>query len=152
MCKIDLQDAYFLVPIAKQHKKYLRFEFNGSIYEYNCMPFGLNVAPFVFTKLMKPIITALRARGFRSVIYLDDILLLGRTYNEAHINTVSTLRLFISLGFVPNYKKSVLIPVQKIQYLGFVYDSTDMTISIPQGKIKNILNLSKILGYKKVLH
>lgn len=85
MCTIDIKDAYFLIPISEKHRKYLRFYFEGQIYEYNCMPFGLNVAPWLFTKLMKPIMTRLTEMGFISVIYLDDILLFGNTYRECYV-------------------------------------------------------------------
>ena len=37
------------------------------------MPFGLNVAPRVFTKLLKPVVAWLRGQGIRLIIYLDDI-------------------------------------------------------------------------------
>lgn len=45
MASIDLQDAYFLIPIYKSHKKYLRFSLNGNLYEFSCLPFRLNAAP-----------------------------------------------------------------------------------------------------------
>lgn len=35
------------------------------------MPFGLGPAPGVFTKLLKPIVSFLRQRGVRLVIYID---------------------------------------------------------------------------------
>ncbi|XP_045497532.1 uncharacterized protein LOC123695669 [Colias croceus] len=60
MATIDLKDAYFLVPVNKMHRKYLRFEYDGVLYEFNCLPFGLCTAPFVFTKLLKPIFEFLR--------------------------------------------------------------------------------------------
>nr|CAH7731620.1 unnamed protein product [Callosobruchus chinensis] len=62
MCKVDLKDAYLMVPVHKQDKKYLRFYFNSILYEYNCLCFGLNCAPMVFTKLLKPIISFLRKK------------------------------------------------------------------------------------------
>lgn len=134
MCTIDLKDAYFLLSIHKEHRKFLRFEFDGNIYEYNCMPFGLNIAPFVFTKLMKPVISCLRERGFLSVIYLDDILLFGTTHAECLDNVRATVHLLTSLGFLPNYEKSNLVPTQIIEYLGFIYNSVDMSVSTPSGK------------------
>lgn len=74
MAKIDLKEAYFLVPVHERHRKYLRFSFNNNIYEYNCLCFGINVAPMIFTKLLKPVVHYLREKGFLSVIYLDDFL------------------------------------------------------------------------------
>ena len=58
--KIDLKDAYFVVPIWENHKKYLRFLWKDSLLEFACLPFGLAVAPRVFTKIMKPVVALLR--------------------------------------------------------------------------------------------
>ena len=41
MASVDLTDAYYSIPIAKAHRKYLRFQFKGQLYEYTCMPNGL---------------------------------------------------------------------------------------------------------------
>lgn len=79
---IHLKDAYHLIPVAQSHRKLLRFIFNGVRYEYTCLPFGLNTAPYVFTKIMKPVVAYLRKRGFTSVIYIDDILLIGNTFDQ----------------------------------------------------------------------
>ena len=40
--ELDLQDAYFMVPIHEQHKKYLRLQFQNKIYEFQYLPFGLS--------------------------------------------------------------------------------------------------------------
>ncbi|KZR97134.1 Uncharacterized protein APZ42_008163, partial [Daphnia magna] len=53
LVKLDLQDAYFLVPVVKEHQKFLKFFWKGIIYQYGCLPFGLSSAPRVFTKVMK---------------------------------------------------------------------------------------------------
>lgn len=45
MCSLDLKDAYYSVAIAKEHRKYLRFIWNGQIFEFTCLPFGLSSAP-----------------------------------------------------------------------------------------------------------
>lgn len=57
---IDLKDAYFSIPI---HQKYLRFKFSNKIYEFNVLPFGLSTAPYVFTKIMRPVLAQLRKEG-----------------------------------------------------------------------------------------
>lgn len=36
MGTIDLKDAYFLIVINKSDRKYLRFTFQGKIYEFTC--------------------------------------------------------------------------------------------------------------------
>ena len=50
MATIDLKDAYFAVLISEPDRKYLRFRWRGKVYQFNCLPFGLSCAPWVFTK------------------------------------------------------------------------------------------------------
>ena len=50
--KIDLHDAYFHVPIHPSSRKYLRFAFENKVYQFQVLPFGLNTAPQVFTRLL----------------------------------------------------------------------------------------------------
>lgn len=61
--KLDLRDAYFLLPIHPKYKRYLRFKFRDKIFDFNCIPFGLNIAPYIFTKLLKPVTKFLRSQG-----------------------------------------------------------------------------------------
>ncbi|XP_045767231.1 uncharacterized protein LOC123868713 [Maniola jurtina] len=141
MANIDLTEAYLLVPIIKAHRKYLRFEFDGSCYEFNAMPYGLSVAPRVFTKLMKEVMSFLRKMGYKSVIYLDDILCIGNTYVECQDNVNKTVYWLQCLGFVINYNKSNLIPRQVCRFLGFIYNTVDMTLSLPDEKRQSIMRL-----------
>ena len=67
-------DTYLLVPIARQHKKFLRL---GTIFEFICLPFGLCSAPKIFMKVLRPVMACLHFQGLRTVIYLDDILILA---------------------------------------------------------------------------
>lgn len=134
MASIDLKDSYFFIPVHKSHRKYLRFRYNDVIYEFNCLPFGLCTAPYVFTKLMKPILEFLRSRGMISVMYLDDILCIGRDYSECVDIVQHTKELLESLGFILNMEKSCLVPKTSCTFLGFVFDSEKMTLTLPKHK------------------
>ena len=41
MATIDLEDAYFSIPIDIRDRKYLRFLWNNTLYEFTCPPFWL---------------------------------------------------------------------------------------------------------------
>lgn len=143
MANIDLKEAYFLLPISIEHRKYLRFIFEGNCFEFNAMPYGLSAAPRVFTKLMKEVINYLRNKGQRSEIYLDDIFCIGDTYTECQTNVTKTIELLNCLGFVINYEKSNLEPRQICKFLGFIYNTINMSLSLPATKRITILGLVK---------
>lgn len=139
MATLDLKDAYFLVPIFPSHRKYLRFQFMGKLYGFNCLPFGLNCAPYVFTKLMKPVLSYLRNMGYLSVLYLDDFLLVGISKQDCTANINSTIKILQTLGFIINYNKSNLVPSHCVTYLGFIYNSLDLSVSLPTNKISKVI-------------
>ena len=141
MATIDLKDAYYTIPIHDSHRKFLRFFHKGRFFEFVCLPFGLTSAPFVFTKIMKPVAAFLRQKGFLSVFYLDDILLFGETETELLENIRFTIKLLESLGFVINWEKSRLSPSLRKKYLGFIFDSEEMTIGLPPDKIEKVLSI-----------
>ena len=72
MTSIDLKDAYWHVPIHKSFRKYLGFRLGRRKCQFRVLPFGLNIAPRVFTKLTKPILRELRLLGVGVLVYLDD--------------------------------------------------------------------------------
>ena len=69
LCKIDLQDAYQSIPVAKKARVYLRFLWKGKLYQFTCLPFGLASSPRIFTKCLKPLLVYLQALGVRLLVY-----------------------------------------------------------------------------------
>lgn len=142
MASIDLQDAYLLVPIAREDRKYLRFRFQGQLFQFRALPFGLASAPYIFTKILKPVVFSLREKGFFSVVYLDDFLLIAPSYRECSKNVSTTVDLLSSLGFIVNTQKSKLTPSRSCRFLGFVFDTIHFSISIPPDKREKLLQLT----------
>ena len=56
------------------------------------MPFGLNITPRIFTKVCKPILSELRRRGIKLVVYLDDWLVWGHSLEECFRATETVLQ------------------------------------------------------------
>jgi hypothetical protein len=74
--KIHLKDAYTVVPISVESRRYLSFKHEGVVYQYKPLPFGISVAPRIFFKLMRFALEPLRKQGIRLVYFLDDVCLL----------------------------------------------------------------------------
>ena len=149
MIVFDLQDAYLTVPIYKKHRKYLRFEFKGNTYEFLVLPFGLCTAPYVYTKISKPVLRKLRKLGFLVVGYIDDFLLIAQS-RAIYIEIFEIIRkIFCNLGFLINYKKSTLEPSKQVDFLGFTIDSESLVLKITQKRQTQLSGLLKSFIEKK---
>ena len=140
MIKIDMKDAYFSVGVNNQFKRFLCFNYKKMVYMFQCMAFGLGPAPRLWTKLLKPVVAFLRRIGMRIVIYLDDMLIMNQSSTHLLRDRDTVLWVLQQLGFLINWKKSILIPFQVGEFLGFILDSVQMTIHLPQTKINQIIS------------
>ncbi len=88
---------------------------------------------------MKPLVSLWRRQGLRLIIYLDDILLINSSPEglEGDVQFVcETLQWF---GFVINWEKSTIQPVQSLKFLGLVLNTLSLTLSVPDEKIKDLI-------------
>ena len=138
MATLDWKDAYYCVPIHKVHKKLLRFHFDNELYEFQALPNGLASGPRLFTKLTKPFFSHLRKKGLVNSPYIDDCLLLGDTLEDCINNVIETVKLSNDSGFLIHPEKSMLEPSQVIEYLGFILDSRNMTVSVNDRQARKI--------------
>ena len=134
MASIDLTEAYYSVPFENSLQNFVAFQFQGKFYRYACLPNGLTSAPKIFTKIMKSVLSTLRKLGYIVMNYLDDIFICGDTFAECRDAVLATVNLLFKLGFSIHPEKLQLIPVQKIEFLGFLIDSVKMKISLTKIK------------------
>ena len=135
--KLDLQDAFFVMPMSRDCYKYFQFSVKNAKYRFKCAAQGFKLSPFIFCKIVKPLVSYCRAQGIRCLIYIDDMILIGqhdqKCTDDAHIVS----RLFQECGFLINWDKSDLEPKQTQEVLGFVIDTTNMTAHLPDDKVRS---------------
>ena len=144
----DLKDAYFSILIHADHYKYLRFEWNSTLFEVICLPFGLSLALRVFTKVLKPFVESIRNKGIRLVIYLDDMAIISSSRELSSREAGIVVQILESLGFTINKEKSVLFPPLKIVFLGYVIDLVARTVSLPEEKLNKLKEQTLSLSRK----
>ena len=85
--KFDLKSGYHHVDICPEHVTYLGFSWEDkgvpSFYMFKQLPFGLSSAPYIFTKIMRPLVKKWRGEGKSIVVYLDDGIGFAPTFSEA---------------------------------------------------------------------
>ena len=83
------------------------------------------------------------------IVYLDDIIVFNQTREGMLRDRDSTLWLLQNLGFVINWKKSVLDPSHCMEYLGFVINSMEMNLSLPREKMNQLIQSCRDLIWEK---
>ena len=133
MASIDLEKAYWHVPMAPEARRFLQFRVGDCGFCFNVLPFGLSTAPYWFTRILKPLVASLCAEGIKLAVYLDDFFICAsRDLIVGHVSrTVSVLSL---AGFKISESKSVLSPVRSLTYLGVVISSDPLTTAVPSNK------------------
>ena len=74
MWYFDLTAGYHHVDVHEDFHKYLGFEWEGEYYQYAVLPFGLAIAPYVFTRITRELSKKWRKRGARMISYIDDFI------------------------------------------------------------------------------
>lgn len=141
MIVIDLSDAYLTMMMRGEDRRFLRFRADlpgykpGTIFQFRTLPFGWCEAPRTFCRAIRhSLLETLRSEGFRCSAWLDDIIIMAGTKEQALQARVRAITILHELGFSIS-GKSQLNPSQMVLYLGFVINSTEMEITLPQAKV-----------------
>ena len=122
MTSLDLQDAYFSIPIHPRFWRYTRFVWRKLTFEYKVVMFGLGPSARVFTKILRAAILFLRNEfGIEICGYIDDHLIQADLTELSYLHTEVAILTFHCLGFSVNFPKSVLTPTQRLPHLGFLW-------------------------------
>ena len=82
MESIDLKDAHYTIPVDQEQQKYLKFSFNGTLFQYICLPNRLTSAPRRFTNILKPVFAHLRNLGHLTEGTKTILAIMGITWSD----------------------------------------------------------------------
>ena len=150
MIRFDICSAYHFIDIRLPDTEYLAFAFIdekgvNQYYKFLVLPFGLGVAPFIYTKLTRPLIAKWRGEGKKMIMFLDDGFGTADTLSLAKDLSQHVKSDLLDSGFIPKVDKCLWIPVQELEWLGVILNSIDFTICIPQRRVvKTISTLREL--------
>ena len=115
---LDLAHGFNQIPMAAADMEKTAFRVGtGGLYEYTRMPFGLCNAPATFMRLMDRVFGD---QNFQTLlIYLDDILIFGRTFEETAERLDMVLTRLEQYNLKVKPEKCQLFH-QRLRYLGHV--------------------------------
>mmetsp|Transcript_56764 Transcript_56764/g.135506 ORF Transcript_56764/g.135506 Transcript_56764/m.135506 type:complete len:386 (-) Transcript_56764:577-1734(-) len=124
---VDLKSAYYHIEIHEDSRQFLGIEWEGCFYQFNACPFGLSVAPFLLTKILKVVTKYWRAHhGLNLVQFMDDTTGAASSAKQARTHVQFVIYHLERLGFVIQHSKThgESEPVPRLLALGTVVDFT----------------------------
>ena len=116
-------------------------------FQFSVLPFGLSSAPYLFTKLLKPLIKKWRLEAKGIVVYLDDGLGAAAGQINAKIANLQVQADLCRSGFLANDSKCVWEPTQTISWLGTVINTATSQIGATEKRIQSLQDdLNSILS------
>lgn len=131
---IDLNNAYFQIPISETSKMYTGFTFNGKSYIYNVLPQGLKTSVGSFSRAMDMILGH-EVREF-CVNYLDDLAIITTGSFDNHLEHLNiVLGKLKKAGMTCNLKKCEFF-CQEVKMLGYIISTQGLRTD--PDKVKSI--------------
>lgn len=112
---IDLKAGYWHIPVADEHKQKTAFLANGSLYEFNVLPFDVPNSPPTFQRFMKGVLTGLK----NVMVYLDNIICSDDTLLEHLVSLKWVLARLQEFNLKISHDKCEWIQPE-VKFLGFL--------------------------------
>ena len=121
---LDLMSGYWQVEMEPESREHTAFISHSGLFEFLVVPFGLTSAPSTFSRLMEYVLRNLTYKI--CLIYLDDILIYSRTFDEhlTNLRQVFDRLRHANLKLKPS---KCNFACQKVTYLGHVISSAGVS-------------------------
>jgi hypothetical protein len=144
-CALDLQSGYWQVPLkTEQDREKTAFLTKQGLFQFTVLPFGLCNAPRTFERLMENVLRNLQWE--RCLLYIDDILVFGRNFDETLHNFEEVLERLHGAKLKIKPSKCSLMQ-DHLEYLGHIVSKKG--ISPLKSKIDAVQNWPSLSSVPK---
>lgn len=136
LSKLDLKNAYRMVPVHPDDQPLLGIRWEGAVYLDAALPFGLRSAPKIFSAVADALTWVMQTEGIQHLLhYLDDFLFLGLPGSrQARAVLEKALEVCKSLG-VPVAPNKTEGPSTTLTFLGITIDTVTGELRLPEEKL-----------------
>ena len=150
LVKMDLSNAYRIVPVHPDDQPLLGICWQGSMYIDQALPFGLRSAPKIFSAIADFLAWVLHCEGVLLLIhYLDDFLIFGPPGTTIAATTRSLVERIFDRIHVPLAHHKTEGPTTSLTFLGILIDTGRFQLSLPSDKLARLQDLLRLWRSKK---
>ncbi|GBM04785.1 Transposon Ty3-G Gag-Pol polyprotein [Araneus ventricosus] len=131
----DLKSGYWQVEIRPEDREKTALTTGQGLWQFKVMPFGLCNAPATFERLMETVLRRLSSEA--CLVYLDDIIIVGRTFEEYLNNLRKVFQRLQKANLKLNLKKCRFFQ-KEVTYLGHVISAEG--VKTDPDKIKAVVD------------
>ncbi len=142
LVKLDLKDAYRILPIHPQDHHLPGIRWQDQIYIDRSLPFGLRSAPKIFSAFADMVAWCIHCQGVHFLMhYLDDFLILGAPGTQEAAVALDTVQYFLTTAGIPVANNKTEGPTTTLSFLGILIDSVRFELRLPADKLANLVAL-----------
>jgi hypothetical protein len=139
LVKLDLKDAYRIVPVHPADYHLLGIRWRGNTYVDRALPFGLRSAPKIFNAIADLIAWVLTCQGVKFQLhYLDDFLLLGSPNSQQGRELLTITEHSLTRLGIPIAEHKTEGPATTLTFLGILVDSEKFELRLPADKLARL--------------
>lgn len=134
----DMRSGYHMQHMHPDTRRFLCVRFQGVIYCFTKMCFGLASACKAYTTLMGEILRPLRSGQLgqeRLTTMIDDTQLAFSSKAQGKYRMRTMVLLYAALGFFLSLDKCSLLPKHQNKFLGLIVDAQHLTFIVPAEKV-----------------
>ena len=140
LATIDISRAYRNFRTCPADWPLLVIKHNHEYFIDSALPFGSKYSSYFMQNIAEFISRALKERGITTLIYLDDILIVGEDQADANRAYDITLSLLEELG-LPVAAHKLTPPCRRLVWLGIDIDLDNNVLSIPPDKLEQMRDI-----------
>ena len=144
---LDISQAFYHIEIHPEYYRYLGFSWNGKYYYWRCCPFGVAFGPWLWDRILTPVLDSLKKGGLNIMAFCDDILG-GKEKKPQADEDGLRLKAFLRLhGYICQESKcqGVGDALSSIPGLGMIVDLRAQKYLMTPKRQDQIVSMAKIL-------
>lgn len=146
----DISDAFHHVLLDPADSERLAFVVDGQLYYPLSLPFGLKLAPWALTKVLRPVLAHLRMRGFCLLGYMDDFASCATGTRPGSKAAATSARrravaCFRRLGIQIHPTKGATVGTTALDLLGFRVDTVRRLLLLPPRRLDSVIGAAHSL-------
>ena len=141
LSKIDLKDAFRLIPVRPTDWNLLGIHWQQNYYIDTCLPFGLRSAPYLFNRFSSALHWILEHNyGVQHLLhYLDDFFTAGPADSDVCEHSLNAMLMLCNILNVPIKPSKVEGPTTSLTFLGIHLNTITMEASITSERKQSLL-------------